>query len=58
MEKHVDVLGKKSSPTCTAVDLFIGQPVQHFVYLKDIVSHVDGKGEFCGSPGMNEYVLL
>ena len=58
MEKHVDVLGEKSSPTCTALNLFVGELVQHFVYLKDIISHVNGEGEFHGAPGMDEYAGL
>ena len=53
-----DVLSEKSSPTCTAVNLFIGGPVQHFLYIEDIVSHVNGKGEFHGAPGMNQYMGL
>ena len=58
VEKHVDVLSEMPSPTCTAVNLYIGGPVQHFIYLEDIVSHVDGEGEFCGAPGMNQYTGL
>ena len=32
--------------------------MQHFVYIEDIVSHVDGEDEFCGAPGMKQYVGL
>ena len=58
MEKHVDVLYGKSSPTSIALDFFVGGPVQNFVYLKDIVPHVDGEVEFSCAPCMNQYAGL